>query len=106
MPDETIVNHTPETFGQKLERERLEQAENEGLSPEHIEAFNRLRAYQDSENSIAQAGPAITEVLKNPDIISELEKLHLEVDRIEVLRVQVISAFKHLGLDTRKFFGV
>lgn len=72
----------------------------------------------DIEAAIVSA-PAIEEALANPAVQKAIEEQGYELDHEvlakfrtmvgtedhKVFRGQVIRAFKHLGLDTRQFFG-
>ena len=50
--------------------------------------------------------PALTEFVKSRASELSLLPSGLQVDEFEVFRLQVIAAFKHLGLDVKKHFGV
>jgi len=165
MSNETVVNRTPETIGQKIERERLEaetEMTSEGAPAEidssiHIlpippipsEAWQFISEAQaasqpgyadhisgasDAEQRIdreflvqgepgtsgeAQAKVAEIEAriekLKEPILPSELEQRVREILGVRAhaprdpdlreFKEQVIRAFKHIGLDTPKFFS-
>lgn len=101
MSVEYAVNRTPSTPALKAE---LKEA---GLAPE-----------PDIETAI-DAAPLIEEALASPAVQEAIAEQNLEVDQDvlskfrtlvgtedhKVFRGQVIRAFKHLGLDTRQFFG-
>jgi len=46
----------------------------------------------------------LSQFLKNQTLLDALKNQGLKPDKFEIFRLQVIMAFKHLGLDTRKFF--
>lgn len=116
MTEVVQVNRIPETAGQRHERLRIE-TETKILSPaevvEHAEAEVVDQAVEQAAREFAPASKLIDEILKNPSVISELEKQGFELDRVENVRIeflafrdQVIRSFKELGLDVRKHFGV
>ena len=135
MSTETVVNRTPETFGQKLERERLEDETRKVEREEQIETLIAQVASNTSAASTAKtvwdtpegqaaidrAVETAAEELTAPEtpfspeaeLLSEglkasaagLIGLTRDPD-LRVFKGQVVAAFKHLGLDTRKFFGV
>lgn len=109
MSNETVVNRTPETFGQKLERERIE-----GQTAQEDRAA-KIEELISAPVSVPVDVPAsIDEAPETPfspesELLSEALKITAAAPRdpdVKVLKAQVIAAFKHLGLDTRKFFGV
>lgn len=114
MSNETIVNRTPETFGQKIERERLE-AETQVAKEEQIETLIAQVAATVSNTPSAASpnwiGPGAEPVL-TPELETAVKEIlisrsHAPRDPdLREFKDQVIAAFKHLGLDTRKFFGV
>jgi hypothetical protein len=148
MINETIVNRTPETFGQKAERQRLEaeakaridsdamgeavpteaeiaQAENEGLRVQY--AGNAIPVSElpegavpdnieeiDSTFHVLPIPPVPSEAWQfikeaqggNPDtVIVGKASLTRDPD-LKIFKDQVVAAFKHMGVDTKKFFGV
>lgn len=60
----------------------------------------------DVSKSLSDIVPLLNEFLENKTFQNELRVQGLKVDEFEFFRVQVIAAFKHLGLDTKKFFSV
>jgi hypothetical protein len=95
MSETQIVNRTPETFGQKLERERLE-----------AEIKSQEQQFQEIDNTVAQAEPEDTPSLE--DQVRKILGVQSHAPRDPDLREfkeQVIRAFKHMGLDTVKFFS-
>jgi hypothetical protein len=118
MTETGIVNRTPESFGQKTERERLEAeavlkqvvplVKTLSENPTVVEALADQGLQLNKEVLAELAGPPDTPFLPGADLISEALKIAERNRKTEfnVFRDQVIAAFKHLGLDTRKFFGV
>ena len=122
MSETTIVNRTPETFGQKLERERLATVQQEKLEVDRMNSEGPASTETaEFEGSPAWIGPGNkpTEepVVASSDLLFEelLQRVrdeqaarpHAPRDPdLKEFKDQVIRAFKHLGLDTRKFFGV
>jgi hypothetical protein len=142
MSETKIINRIQESFGQKIERERLEAetqaAESEGLAVAREEQIETLIAQVASNASAATTAKTVWDTPEGQKIIDEvLETAAQELGAaipddignrteqaslMDVLkdyrthgprdpdlrdfRSQVIAAFKHLGLDTRKFFGV
>lgn len=129
MSTETVVNRTPETFGQKLERERLEDETRKVEREEQIETLIAQVASSVSntqtagapQTADAQRAGQVGSIELEPEtpfspeaeLLSEglkasaagLIGLTRDPD-LRVFKGQVVAAFKHLGLDTRKFFGV
>lgn len=152
MSETQIVNRTPETFGQKIERERLEaetvKVEYHVPLPPHVGqvvvgvsqtpetgyADHLAPSASGADQKIdrefivpgtpgtsgeAQANIAVIEAriekLKEPALSSELEervrqilgvRAHAPRDPdLKEFKEQVIRAFKHIGLDTAKFFS-
>jgi hypothetical protein len=118
--NETIINRTPETFGQQIEKARLESiasatqaSSNESVTTNVAEVVSAPTAPQTAEGQRAGSVGMATEWY--PD--SELVKLTRELVKVKTpssflfeefgeFREKVIAAFKHLGLDTNKHFGV
>lgn len=105
MSVEYAVNRTPSTPALKAELKEAGLAE--------------LDIKPDILASAIEAAPLIEEALESPAIQEAIAEQGLEVDQDiltkfrtlvgsedhKVFRGQVIRAFKHLGLDTRQFFG-
>lgn len=136
---ETIVNRTPETVGQQIERQRLETAWQElhAVQTDELVAEARQANVSDPaeveyagetipvselpEGAVPDNTPVTAEAqragqigqieipVNMTELFSEALKITAAAPRdpdVKVLKAQVIAAFKHLGLDTRKFFGV
>jgi len=149
MTNETKVNRTPESFGQKLERDRLEakveyhvplpihvgttvvgvtpeqktkidadamgeavsteaefaQAENEGLRVQY--AGNAIPVSELPEGAVPDniEDLGVSVVTGKPVTLEQLLRAPRDPD-VKVLKAQVVAAFKHMGVDTKKFFGV
>lgn len=112
MSGETkIMNRTPETFGQKLERERLEDETKKVDREEQIETLIAQAASFVSNTPTAGSESNGPEPVLTPELEIAVKQIlsdrHAPRDPdLKEFRDQVIGAFKHLGLDTRKFFGV
>jgi hypothetical protein len=135
MSNETIINRTPETFGQKLERERLEaetvKVEYHVPLPPHVgetvvgirtEASNAVAAVSVSQEPRTAEADRAGQVgkIEDPPVMDSVAADLLFAELVQRARVghaprdpdlrefreQVVAAFKHLGLDTAKFFGV
>jgi hypothetical protein len=93
MSETQIVNRTPETFGQKLERERLEkQAEADQENSEGLSLVEQELASTPSlEDQVRKILGVQSHAPRDPDL--------------REFKEQVIRAFKHMGLDTVKFFS-
>lgn len=138
MTHETIVNHVPETLGQKIEKAKLNLATHPPTLKPDVE-FDRPQTETrlDAQVKLAQTGyadhnrPEATgadlkvdrdfivpgqpgtsdetqakiDALTKP-IADPAGDVLLAVLRFEEFRTKVISAFKHMGFDTRKHFGV
>lgn len=118
LTETVIVNRTPETVGQKIETERLVQAELSNQSA----AVTATRVAPETVMVSTLAGPRTAEAVRAEQIGNiELPQTLLTSEILEALRAtssiknrdrdqdfqtKVIAAFKHLGLDTAKFFGV
>lgn len=128
MSETRIVNRVPETLGQEIERKRLE-AETGVSQVEKLEAEHDDREFpapltaQTEYHVPPHVGGTVVlqpdqtvrlepmDTVHSPaaDLISKLLKERAaDMVRTEFLafKDQVIRAFKHLGLDTRKHFGV
>lgn len=133
MSSETIMNRTPETVGQRIEREKLglpdpsepvtadaQRAGKVGQAdfPVPAQFVTSVDPKIYGERSIKTVlGPSTEEspVQSSPVPEAEVNAL-LEAAKILVqtqdgrdlakFKEEVIQAFKHLGLDTRKHFGV
>lgn len=137
MSETQIVNRTPETLGQQIERQRIEA---ETVKEERSAQIDKLltvagvvvgRNLKVEEIGIAKPGdgivkeptPSAAPVAPDFSVSSEqapdtqslteeagnkiLGNVLLARDPdLAGFKAQVIAAFKHLGLDTRKFFGV
>jgi len=137
-----IAHHAPETFGQRLERQKLEMGNPEGMSkstdgdnkipsssvaavsakslystggnPQTAEASNVQvlddeAALDAAAAELANALPTVDAVLQNPSLQLSLLTQGLRAPRdpdLAEFKKEVIAALKHMGCDTRKFFGV
>jgi len=139
MTEERIVNRTPETFGQRLEKERLEadgpsQTETPRsvsdldpgsevigpLTPVSLRSgipepeFDDVVIEEAPDTSHYPMAELISEALKLKQRYDSGELQHAPRDpdlrafleRFEKFEKGVISSFKHMGVDTKKFFGV
>lgn len=105
----TIVNRTPTTPHLTAELEKLYQAEKE----------DQAAALEKHEDVSVEFGKPDVEVLENPDLVtpSPSESIAALAQGVPLLerftpnrefekfKQEVIAAFKHLGLDTRKHFS-
>jgi hypothetical protein len=103
-----IVNRFPVTAGLEQDLDEAEQAEqladdifNQAVAPVTITGtqgtFNtKTIPSEDIVNSVFDSDT-------NPFLAADSPKT---LNEIAALRAQVIKAFKHMGIDTRKFFGV
>lgn len=107
MSETRIVNRVSQSFGQQLEESRLSQFETDGGST--------------PPTSEAEIDAVASELANSLPVVQELTESGVELDQEELFRLlaghpvqvqlekfkkQVIAAFRHSGLDTRKFFGV
>lgn len=100
MSTERIVNRVAQPFLES-EGEKLNLVPNETL--EVLE--NTLPLVEDVLDSPAvQMEMEAQQLEVNTDLLSQFRALVGSSDQ-KVFRDQVIRAFKHLGLDTKKFFG-
>ncbi len=122
MSTETIVNRVPETAGLRLERERLESEtaqENRATQIDGLIEKVKLTAIPIPKEfnitpapSVPITPPAAQENSKEPDSLELDSYLPTEaptdvpVSEFNEFKQRVIAGFKHLGLDTRKHFGV
>lgn len=121
---ETIVNRTAKSAGQELEEARIAMDQAKPLVEAVLEnptvqaqldldkGPSYSRESVDYVNLSDQVIPTQTEDTGDqseiPDTVYSVEAAALSVALREVakLKAQVIKAFKHSGIDTRKFFGV
>jgi hypothetical protein len=108
MTNETIVNRTPETFGQKLERERLASEITEKASELKRE---REAVPEQADFAVATQAAAVSDpnqVISLEEHVRQILNSQAHAPRdpdLREFREQVIRAFKHIGLDTVKFFN-
>lgn len=57
-----------------------------------------------SSEHLTTSAALVSQLLKSQTILDALDRQGLKPDKFEVFQLQVIAAFKHLGLDTKKFF--
>jgi len=105
MSETKIVNHVHETAGLKVERARLE-LETVAELPESVTAPvepepQPTQAYVEGLGEYAAR--------KSEDSQDHLKQIfgqaYVQGLEFDEFKSQVIAAFKHLGLDTRKFFA-
>ena len=143
-----IAHHAPETFGQRLERQKLEMGNPEGMSKStdgdnkipgssvaavsakslystggnpqtdeasnaqvtgRIEPLDEEAALDAAAAELANTLPTVDAVLQNPSLQLSLLTQGLRAPRdpdLAEFKKEVIAALKHMGCDTRKFFGV
>jgi hypothetical protein len=154
MTETVIVNRTPETFGQRRERERLEAAEVIHPDPDFDATLDRWQSGPGDTPADEIKAPAVAVVTRTanwmtaeahntpltgkvdpvPDMAAldaaaaklanalpsgatllqrvAYTVLEAAIDELPApgdiakFKLQVVAAFKHLGLDTRKFFEV
>lgn len=129
MIQDEIVNRTPETWGLRQEQSRLE-ADSDGNVETGLKSFGdtiqeSVTDLKAPENAVTSNFPVTVESawadqvgkveLQDPSfeagqaVIETLARTLLartpRDPDLKVFRQQVIQAFKHLGLDTNKFFG-
>ena len=124
MSTETIVNRVSQLPIQAGEQQAL--TEIQTTEPDQLpvpRAQVTLSPQIDSTTvqaikELEKSAPLVEEVSKNPEVVEQLAEQGLEISsnpvdtlrailRDDVLfRQQVITAFRHLGLDTKKHFGV
>jgi hypothetical protein len=100
MSTETIVNRTPETFGQKLEREQLE----ESIQAEKAAELERMN----SEGPAPETAPEVLTPASLEDQVREILGVPAPAPvspEFAQFKKEVIAAFKHIGLDTAKHFS-
>lgn len=127
MAETTILNRPPETYGMRIERERLvaetpvsqveTKTEFQIQVPPHVGQNVKLIPPAGVPN-LNVADPRTAEAIRaeqtgklevpetkyspEAELISQALKMGRADDEF---RKRVIAAFKHLGLDTNKFFG-
>lgn len=130
MSQEVIVNRTPETAGQVYERklieaqdmgfpigQGLENLEQAAQATKIIEEVVPVAGFitdvgisdeEGSEVKVSEAEPPDTPYSPTAELISKaLQNYAAPRDPdLKKFKEQVIKAFKELGLDTNKFFGV
>lgn len=91
--------------GETIERSELALDEHyvTQVEPEQLPPF--VEEPEDDQISVlAKAGDLIAELSKSKEFVSTLSIQGFQFDRFEIFRLQVIKAFKHLGLDVVKHF--
>lgn len=122
MSIEHIVNRVTPTPFQQIEANKLAGSSEPGsYNPDYLQAGNEqasdtnLPSAEDLDTVVAESedniGNVITEPVvqywsRGPGHVSTAEVVALVLKKQLEFEEKVTAAFKHLGLDTRRFFGV